>query len=85
MTAAAFAQLQVKTAYIDGELCGVRSDGVTVEAGPGKQIHLPFLNPRRHAVAVELDLVDPLQAGRRFRGELGKLWFDPVRERHVCP
>jgi hypothetical protein len=28
-TAAAFAQLPVKTAYIDGELCGVRADGVT--------------------------------------------------------
>jgi bifunctional non-homologous end joining protein LigD len=25
-TAAAFAQLKVKTAYIDGELCGVRTD-----------------------------------------------------------
>jgi ATP-dependent DNA ligase len=29
MTAAAFAQLKVGTAYIDGELCGVRPDGVT--------------------------------------------------------
>ena len=28
-TAAAFAKLPVKTAYIDGELCGVRADGVT--------------------------------------------------------
>ena len=28
-TAAAFAKLKVKTAYIDGELCGVRPDGVT--------------------------------------------------------
>jgi ATP-dependent DNA ligase len=28
-TAAAFAKLKVGTAYIDGELCGVRSDGVT--------------------------------------------------------
>jgi bifunctional non-homologous end joining protein LigD len=27
--AAAFAQLKVDTAYIDGELCGVRPDGVT--------------------------------------------------------
>ncbi len=27
--AAAFAQLKVSTAYIDGELCGVRPDGVT--------------------------------------------------------
>jgi hypothetical protein len=29
MTAAAFAKLKVKTACIDGELCGVRPDGVT--------------------------------------------------------
>jgi DNA ligase D-like protein (predicted ligase) len=28
-TAAALAKLQVKTAYLDGELCGVRPDGVT--------------------------------------------------------
>ncbi len=28
-TAAAFAKLKVRTAYIDGELCGVRPDGVT--------------------------------------------------------
>src|ERR1700722_8164188 len=28
-TAAAFAELKVKSAYIDGELCGVRPDGVT--------------------------------------------------------
>ena len=27
--AAALAKLRVKTAYIDGELCGVRPDGVT--------------------------------------------------------
>jgi len=31
-TAAAFAKLPVKTAYIDGELCGVRADGLTREA-----------------------------------------------------
>jgi ATP-dependent DNA ligase len=28
-TAAAFAKLKVTTAYLDGELCGVRPDGVT--------------------------------------------------------
>ena len=28
-TAAALAKLKVKSAYIDGELCGVRADGVT--------------------------------------------------------
>jgi hypothetical protein len=29
VTAAAFAQLKVTTAYLDGDLCGVRPDGVT--------------------------------------------------------
>jgi ATP-dependent DNA ligase len=28
-TAAEFAELKVRTAYLDGELCGVRPDGVT--------------------------------------------------------
>jgi hypothetical protein len=37
-----------------------------VEAGPRKQIHMAFLDPRRHAVAVELDLVDAVRTGRRF-------------------
>ena len=49
-TAAAFAQLPVKTAYIDGELCGVRADGVTsfelmqqsADAGYGGLIHFAF-------------------------------------------
>ena len=49
-TAAAFAKLPVKTAYIDGELCGVRADGVTSfelmqqssDAGYGGLIHFAF-------------------------------------------
>jgi bifunctional non-homologous end joining protein LigD len=49
-TAAAFAKLPVKTAYIDGELCGVRADGVTSfelmqqssEAGYGGLVHFAF-------------------------------------------
>jgi hypothetical protein len=44
---------------------------------------MAFLNPRRHSVAVELDLVDPLRAGRRVSGQLGKLRFDPAGERHA--
>jgi hypothetical protein len=31
-----------------------------IEAGSGKQLHIAFLDPRRHAVAIELDLVDPV-------------------------
>jgi bifunctional non-homologous end joining protein LigD len=49
-TAAAFAKLPLKTAYIDGELCGVRADGVTSfelmqqssEAGYGGLVHFAF-------------------------------------------
>ena len=49
-TAAAFAKLPVKTAYIDGELCGVRADGVTSfelmqqasDAGYGGLVYFAF-------------------------------------------
>ena len=49
-TAAAFAELPVQTAYIDGELCGVRADGVTSfelmqqssDAGYGGLVHFAF-------------------------------------------
>ena len=49
-TAAAFARLAVKRGYIDGELCGVRADGVTSfelmqqssDAGYGGLIHFAF-------------------------------------------
>jgi bifunctional non-homologous end joining protein LigD len=49
-TAAAFAKLPVKMAYIDGELCGVRADGVTSfelmqqssDAGYGGLVHFAF-------------------------------------------
>jgi ATP-dependent DNA ligase len=49
-TAAALAELSVKTAYIDGELCGVRSDGVTFfeimqqasDSGGGALVYFAF-------------------------------------------
>jgi bifunctional non-homologous end joining protein LigD len=49
-TAAAFAELPVKTAYIDGELCGIRADGVTSfelmqqssDAGYGGLVYFAF-------------------------------------------
>jgi ATP-dependent DNA ligase len=49
-TVAALAKLRVKTAYIDGELCGVRQDGVTSfelmqlssDAGYGGLVHFAF-------------------------------------------
>ena len=33
-----------------------------------------------HAVAVELDFVQPLVAFRRRADQLGKLWLDPLRQ-----
>jgi ATP-dependent DNA ligase len=50
LTAAALAKLSVKTAYIDGELCGVRSDGVTFfevmqqasDSGGGALVYFAF-------------------------------------------
>jgi hypothetical protein len=53
-----------------------------IEAGPRQQIQLAALNPRRHAIAVKLDFVSPLWAGRRFGSQLGKLRFDPAGEKH---
>ena len=54
-TAAAFAKLPVKTAYIDGELCGVRADGVTSfelmqqasDAGYGRLVYLSWISMAR--------------------------------------
>jgi hypothetical protein len=42
----------------------------------------PFFDPRRHAVAVKLDFVDPLRPARGVLGELGKLGFDPAGKGH---
>ena len=45
-TAAAFAKLKVTTAYLDGELCGVRPDGVTsfelMQQGGERLIYFAF-------------------------------------------
>jgi len=81
------AQLSVDIGCVDVELReGGRSDRVffrPIKAGPGKKIHMAFLNPRPHAVTVELDLVNPLRASRRFGGQLRELRFDPAGEWHV--
>jgi hypothetical protein len=34
-----------------------------------------------HAIAVELDLVQPVRPVRRLVDKLGELWLDPLRER----
>jgi bifunctional non-homologous end joining protein LigD len=78
-TAAAFAQLPVKTAYIDGELCGVRADGVTsfelmqqsADAGYGGLVHFAF-------DLIELDGVDVARLRLLERKErLAQLLKDP--------
>jgi hypothetical protein len=78
-TAAAFAKVRVKTAYIDGELCGVREDGVTsfelmqqsADAGYGGLVHFAF-------DLIELDGVDVARLPLLERKErLARLLKDP--------
>ena len=52
-----------------------------VEACTGQQFHRAAVEPRMHAVAVELDFVQPLIAFRRRVDELSELRRDPVRQR----
>ena len=51
-----------------------------VEACTGQQFHRAAVEPRMHAVAVELDFVKPLVAFRRRVDELGQLRRDPLRQ-----
>jgi DNA ligase D-like protein (predicted ligase) len=78
-TTAALAQLPVKTAYIDGELCGVRADGVTsfelmqqsADAGYGGLVHFAF-------DLLELDGIDVARLPLLERKErLAQLLKDP--------
>jgi bifunctional non-homologous end joining protein LigD len=78
-TAAAFAKLPVQTAYIDGELCGVRADGVTSfelmqqssDAAYGGLVHFAF-------DLLELDGVDVARLPLLQRKErLARLLKDP--------
>jgi hypothetical protein len=51
-----------------------------VEAGARKQPHVAAVEPGVHAVAVELDFVQPLRPVRRRVDELGQLRPDPFRQ-----
>src|SRR5712692_2500271 len=51
-----------------------------VEPGAGQQLDGAPVQPRMHAVAVELDLVQPFGAFRRRVDELRQLRPDPLRE-----
>ena len=50
-----------------------------IEPGGGKQLHSKAVETRMHAVAVELDFVEPLIALRRRVDERGELRPDPSR------
>ena len=54
--------------------------GRPVEAGSGQELHAAIVDARGHAIAVELDFVDPLRAGRRLLDRLGKLGRDELRK-----
>jgi len=57
----------------DGALTSMRP----IQAGSGEQLDLGPIDPRVHAVAVVLDLVQPLFARRRFVYEARELRLDP--------
>ena len=67
-TAAAIARLKVRTAYLDGELCGVRPDGVT-------SFELMQHDAGREATSCQLAsagaTLSPPRAARRGRVVLG--------------
>jgi hypothetical protein len=48
-----------------------------VEPGAGQQLDRAAVEPRMHAVAVELDFVQPVVAVRRRVDQLGELRHDP--------
>jgi hypothetical protein len=65
-----------------GERCdGARVFGGPVEAGPGEQLYAAIVDPCGHAIAVQLDFVDPLRPGWRLLDRLGKLRADELWER----
>ena len=50
-----------------------------VEPGPSQQLHAAVVDARGHAIAVQLDFVQPLRPRRRLLDRLGKLRRDEVR------
>jgi hypothetical protein len=51
-----------------------------VKPGAGEQPHGAAIEARMHAIAVELDFVQPLRTFRRLVDKLGELWLDPLRQ-----
>src|SRR5262249_34260167 len=56
-----------------------------VEAGAGQQLDLPAIQPGVHAIAVVLDLVQPIIARWRFVRDTGELRLDPLRWSRIFP
>jgi bifunctional non-homologous end joining protein LigD len=64
-TAAALAKLPVSSAHIDGELCGVGADGVTLFAVEATYLTWTDDEPRRHTVFFGLREDKPAKDVRR--------------------
>jgi ATP dependent DNA ligase domain len=68
-TAKALAALPLKTAYLDGELCGVRDDGVTSFELISKH---PIAGPTRLFTSPSIFLRSMARTSRNFRSSNGK-------------
>jgi hypothetical protein len=81
------AQLGVEIGGFDVQMGERLSDGRIffgpVETGSRQQPYPPPLDPGVHAIAVELDFMQPVRAVRRFGHELRQLRLYPIRERHT--
>jgi hypothetical protein len=51
-----------------------------VEPGASQQMDIAAVEPCVHAISIELELVAPLVAARRFLYQLAELWLDPRRK-----
>ena len=63
------------TKDLDGGAIAMRP----VQAGSGQQLDVPAVQPRMHAVAVILDLVQPVVAAGRFLNQAREPRLDPFR------
>ena len=63
---------------------GARIFGCPVEAGSGEELHAPVVDARGHAIAVQLDFVNPLRPRWRLFDRLGELGRDELREKDAA-
>jgi hypothetical protein len=80
------AKLSVDIGGLDLELgecgCSRRIFLRPIEAGAGEEPDFALVDPGRHPVAVEFDLMHPLRAARGFGRKLCELRLDPLGQRH---